>query len=305
MRCKPEKSESIKREWTNEQLVIKIQAGIDVADNVLLLWQQNRGMICKIANRYRHYESVEDLEQEGYIGLCKAVEHFEHCAGATFISYATYWIKQTILRYLQDNGHIVRIPVHTHTAIQKYRRFCAMFEQEYNRKPDDQEIGCYMKLSRQQVKQLRKDTAMFRIGSLDETLNVEDASLTVGDTVASKGDLEADVIEDMAAGQLKETLWGVVDSLDKDCAAVIRYRFQDNLTLKETGQVMATTPEAVRQCQAKGMRKLRSNRDIRQIGQEYGYIQSHAYRGNGVGTFNRTWTSSTEFTALGLMEEWG
>ncbi len=56
---------------TNEQLVFRIRIGIDAADNMLQLWQQNRGLIGKIAGRYKHYADEEDLKQEGYFGLCE------------------------------------------------------------------------------------------------------------------------------------------------------------------------------------------------------------------------------------------
>lgn len=62
---------------TNEQLVLRIRAGENTAANMLQLWQQNQGLIGKIAGRYRHYADEEDLKQEGYFGLCAAVEHWE------------------------------------------------------------------------------------------------------------------------------------------------------------------------------------------------------------------------------------
>lgn len=61
---------------TNEQLVIRIRAGIDVAENMLKLWQQNQGFIVAIAKRFQGYEDMEDLRQQGYIGLCQAVDGY-------------------------------------------------------------------------------------------------------------------------------------------------------------------------------------------------------------------------------------
>lgn len=287
---------------SNEELVTRIKAGVDTADNMLQLWQQNQGMIHLIAKRYQGFEPLEDLEQEGYIGLCKAVEHYDHCAGATFISYAAYWIKQTIYRYLEENGRIVRIPNHAQTAMQKYNRFCNDFLQQFNRKPSRAEIARHMGISSDRVEQLQKDICMASIGSLDAALPLEADNLTVGDTVASTEELEAEAVERESARQIKEALWDVVDSLDPDCAAVIRYRFIDNLTLQDTGEAMGTTTAAARKRQAKGIRQLRSSREMHQLGREYGYIQSHAYRDSGLSKFRNTWTSSTEYTALKLME---
>ena len=90
----------------NEQLVIKIKASIDVADNMLALWQQNRGFIHKIVNQYKAYAEEEDLEQEGYLGLSAAVDHYNPDEGVTFIHYASFWIKQYIARYIRGNGTV-------------------------------------------------------------------------------------------------------------------------------------------------------------------------------------------------------
>lgn len=106
---------------TNEQLAIRIKAGIDVADNMLKLWQQNRGFIHKIVNQYKVFAEEEDLEQEGYLGLSEAVGHYNPDEGVTFLHYASYWIKQYIVRYIKSNG-TVRLPEHIQERIRKYNR---------------------------------------------------------------------------------------------------------------------------------------------------------------------------------------
>lgn len=78
---------------TNEQLVLRIRAGENVPDNMLQLWQQNRGFIHKIVNQYKTFAEEEDLEQEGYLGLSEAVNHYNPDEGVTFLHYASYWIK--------------------------------------------------------------------------------------------------------------------------------------------------------------------------------------------------------------------
>ena len=62
---------------TNEQIITRIKAGIDTANNTALLWQQNQGLINKIVNRYKDYGEEEDLQQEAFLGLCNAIDHFE------------------------------------------------------------------------------------------------------------------------------------------------------------------------------------------------------------------------------------
>lgn len=81
---------------TNEQLVAWIQAGVDVPDNMLRLWEQNRGYIALVAKNYQAFEDIEDLKQEGYIGLCRAVDEYKPQEGVAFMTYAGYWIRQRI-----------------------------------------------------------------------------------------------------------------------------------------------------------------------------------------------------------------
>ncbi|MBS4932989.1 MAG: sigma-70 family RNA polymerase sigma factor, partial [Clostridiales bacterium] len=89
---------------TNEQLVLRIKAGEDTAANMLKLWEQNKGMVYKIALKFKGQEEIEDLVQQGYLGLYDAVENYDTDAEVLFLSYATYWIKQSMQRYIENSG---------------------------------------------------------------------------------------------------------------------------------------------------------------------------------------------------------
>lgn len=95
---------------SNEELVERIQSGEDAQNNMLKLWQQNRGMIERLANDYSKVEEREDLKQEAYFGLYRAVESYNPNKGSSFLTWAIYWIRQSMQRYCQNNGTI-RIPV--------------------------------------------------------------------------------------------------------------------------------------------------------------------------------------------------
>ena len=159
---------------TNEQLVIRIKAGIDVADNMLQLWQQNRGFIHKIVNQYKVFAEEEDLEQEGYLGLNEAVRHYDPDEGVTFLRYASYWIKQYIVRYIKGNG-IVRLPEHIQERIRKYNRIVQEWQQDYNRSPSDEEICCFYGVSEKMLDKVHKARIMAQIGSLDVPVGEETA----------------------------------------------------------------------------------------------------------------------------------
>ena len=292
---------------TNEQLVIRIKAGEDVAGNMEQLYSQVRRFIHTVAWKYRDSGELEDLEQEGYLALYPAIDGYDPAQGVRFLTYAEYHIRQRMRRYLQMNGSCLRLPVHCLDKVQKYKRFCSSFQQEYGREPSGREAAAFMGLTREQVEDIRENAGMARLGSLDSPVKGIDGGedTTIGDMVASAEDMEGDVVERMQQEQLKAELWDCVDSLPGQQPAVIRMRFQENMTMEAIGQEYGTSGEAVRQMQAKALRELRKPRyakRLRPFVPEYDRIYSMALMGNGAGKFNRTWTSSTERAALNVMD---
>ncbi len=292
---------------TNEQLVIRIKAGEDVAGNMEQLYSQVRRFIHTVAWKYRDSGELEDLEQEGYLALYPAIDGYDPAQGVRFLTYAEYHIRQRMRRYLQMNGSCLRLPVHCLDKVQKYKRFCSSFQQEYGREPSGREAAAFMGLTREQVEDIRENACMARLGSLDSPVKGIDGGedTTIGDMVASAEDMEGDVVERMQQEQLKAELWDCVDSLPGQQPAVIRMRFQENMTMEAIGQEYGRSGEAVRQMQAKALRELRKPRyakRLRPFLPDADRIYSMALVGNGAGKFNLTWTSSTERVALDVMD---
>lgn len=139
---------------TNEQLALRIKAGEDVADNMLQLYQQNMGIIKDYARKYRSMAEEEDLQQEAYFAICKAVDSYDPDKGVSFLSWAVYWIRQQLLRYCQNNG-TVRIPVHASERVRKYKAFQNAFRIHVGRYPNEREYCYYLGIK---DTTLRKDT---------------------------------------------------------------------------------------------------------------------------------------------------
>lgn len=125
------------QKMSNEQLVLRIKAGENVADNMLQLWQQNKKFISSIAKKYAAYEEIEDLIQQGYFGMSNAVNGYDPESGVSFLYYASFWIRQALHRYVEECGKVVRIPTHFRGKLTKYKRFTAAMYAEFNRKPTD------------------------------------------------------------------------------------------------------------------------------------------------------------------------
>lgn len=288
---------------TNEQLVLRIRAGENTAANMAILYSQNRGMIAKLANKYKPQAEFDDLMQEGFFGLCNAVDAWKADEGVTFLHYAVFWIKQAMLRYIDNNGSSIRIPVHKRSQILKYQQIQQQYFKILNREPEDWELRRLMDISQGVLDQVKKDAYLANIGSLDKYIG-EEEDMTLGEMVADPKDGYEEVLDHLQKEELKAVIWPMVDTLEGQQPAVIRMRYQEEKTLKETGEALGVTLEYVRTLQAKALRKLSLPKyaDTLRLFLFDEEIRSRGMRGTGVNSFRRTWTSATERTAIDLAE---
>ena len=124
---------------TNEELVALIQAGDHVQDNMGLLYQQNRRFITGIALPFSSSVELDDLMQEAYFGLEKAVSKYDPTLGYAFLTYAENHIRLSIQRYCQNCGRLKRVPVHVLEQISKYQKFRSDFQAVVGDEPTDEE----------------------------------------------------------------------------------------------------------------------------------------------------------------------
>lgn len=286
---------------SNEQLVIQIKAGIDVADNMLQLWEQNRRFIFKMANRYRGQAEEDDLVQEGYLGLSKAVDGYDPDQGVDFLPYAAHWIRQRMMRFIHNNG-TVRISVHEQEDLYRYRRLCNTFMMEAGREPTDREIGHHLGLGYEAVRRLKEAARMVTIGSLDTPVD-EAGDVALADMIAAPGDVEGDALDKIQAEQLKAVIWPLVDTLPGKQPQALRARYQDGKTLADIAADLGCSYQRAAHSCREGLRALRRPGKAKHLRPFLAdYIDTHAYRGSAA-AFGRTRTSSTEYTAIGLAEK--
>lgn len=286
---------------SNEELVEQIQEGIDVSGNINTLYLNNKNFIAAIAKRYTGLAELDDLMQEGYIGLHNAIYKYEPGQGILFLSYAGHWVKQQIIRYMEESD-LIRRPSHQYQRIQRLNKLQNAFMNTYGRTPTDYEIEVYLKLSTAQVRKLKQDSHSYRLASLDSPVKGDDGeNLLIGDCVAAAETTEQSVIEPMEIKELKRDLWSAVDTLEEEQSNVLHNRFEGNMTLDQIGQIMGVTKNQVRAHELQALRRLRAKKEIKQIGRDYGFINSTAYK-YSLERFKTTWTSSTEFVALKNLE---
>lgn len=250
---------------TNEELCTMIQNGTDKQKCLEQLYTQNTGMIERIIKRYQGIEEIDDLRQEAYFGIARAAELWKQENGASFIHYAAFWIKQVVRRYIDDCGGVVRVPSDRRALIGRYHRTVNAYRVQFGRDPSNTELCFALDLSRDRLKNLKRDILALNVRSTAENVSGNDEGLTLEDTIATPGDPIGDVIERIQAEQLTTRLWSEVDRLPPQQAAVIRGRYRDGCTLKECGAALGVSTERARQIEANAMRELRKPTHARRL----------------------------------------
>ena len=287
----------------NEQLVARIQGGDNESENMFQLWQQNKGFIATIARKYSAGAEMEDLEQEGYIALCEAVQHYDPERGMSFIGYAAFWIKRR-MRICADNSRTVRLSFNAGDEVRQYQKIMREYRQEYGCDPSDRELCAFLYVSREKLDQIRKAAQMGNIRSLDEPVQGVDGDISLGDTVASGEDAVEEAIREIDKERMKRELWLAVDQLPGNLPAAVRLRYEDGLTLEKTGQALGVNRERVRQLESKAFRILRLPRRCKKFRAYFEeYLSAAPIHHVGVRRFNETWTSEVEREALRWAEE--
>ena len=287
----------------NEQLVLRIQSGVNEAENMLQLWKQNKGFIAMIARRYSAGAEMEDLEQEGYIGLCEAVRHYDPDRGKSFIGYAAFYIKRR-MRICADNSRTVRLSFNAGDEVRQFQKIMREYRQEYGCNPSDRELCGFLYVSREKLDQIRKAAQMGQIRSLDEPLQGMDGDISIADTVPSGEEMEEDTIREIDKEQMKRELWIAVDQLPGDLPAAVRLRYENGMTLEKAGQALGVNRERARQLERKAFRILRQPHRCKKFRAYFEeYLSAAPIHHVGVSSFQTTWTSEVEREALRWAEE--
>ncbi|MCD8231452.1 MAG: sigma-70 family RNA polymerase sigma factor [Clostridiales bacterium] len=287
---------------TNETLVDLIQSGNDPDGcYILQLWQQNKGLIWKLAGKYAGYAEKDDLIQEGYIGLSNAVRSFHSVEGVPFINYAALWVKQAMIRHIENCSSVIRVPVHARNLLVKYKRMCAQFKRDLGREPTGKEIRGFLGISEETVSLLKKTAGTGNMRSLDDVLPDADG-LTLADTIADPRDEYEALLDELENEDLAAVLWPMVDDLPDQQGQIIRFCYADRLTMKQAATAAGVTYENARRQRDKAINTLRKpSRSGKLLPFLSEQAFSLAYHGSAA-AFERTWTSSTEKAALYELE---
>jgi RNA polymerase primary sigma factor len=237
------------------RLAVKIKRGDEAALNKLV--SANLRFVISVAKQYQgHGLTLEDLIAEGNIGLIIAAKRFDETKGFKFISYAVWWIRQSIMQAIAENSRVVRLPLNKVSAIQKVAQAYSKLEQQYERPPSNDEIGDLLESNADSVGDLFV-YAQKQVSVDAPLMEGEDNSLL---HVMANHDAQVPTSELMNES-LRRDIERVLVHLNEREADVLRLSFGLNgmppMTLEEIANNLGLTRERIRQIREKGLRSLR------------------------------------------------
>ncbi|NRR91047.1 sigma-70 family RNA polymerase sigma factor [Winogradskyella undariae] len=237
------------------ELAQRIKAGDQIA--LEKLTKANLRFVVSVAKQYQNQGlTLPDLINEGNLGLIKAAQRFDETRGFKFISYAVWWIRQSILQALAEQSRIVRLPLNKIGSINKINKTFAFLEQSHERPPSPEEIAKELDMTINDVKESMKNSG--RHVSMDAPL-VEGEDSNLYDVLRSGESPNPD--RDLLHDSLRTEIERALETLTPREADVIRLYFglgnQHPMTLEEIGETFDLTRERVRQIKEKAIRRLK------------------------------------------------
>jgi RNA polymerase primary sigma factor len=229
-------------------------------------------LVVSIAKKY-YVPGVEliDLIQEGNLGLYSAIDKYDYTTGNKFSSYATWWIKQAMTRYISNHSRTIRVPVHLYSTIDKVKKYIRKYEMEHDGKtPSNKEISSNTNVPMDKVELVLK---IHNPVSLNKTIDAEDKDAEVGDFLEDNtvNDPEDNVFYEGFRKQVFET--NILTNRQK-IVLIYRYGFDNNgktRTLDAVGKMLHVTRERIRQIEVKALKKLKNNYMIKQFDGTHNY----------------------------------
>ncbi|MGB1040799.1 MAG: sigma-70 family RNA polymerase sigma factor, partial [Flavobacteriales bacterium] len=221
------------------------------------LTKANLRFVISVSKQYQNQGlSLSDLINEGNLGLIKAAKRFDEKRGFKFISYAVWWIRQSILQAIAEHARIVRLPLNKIGTINKINKTFSTLEQEYERVPSVSEVAETLEVSEKEVKKAQHISG--RHVSMDAPLGTDSNNDMY--EVFANDDVDAPE-DDLLEGSLQDEIGRILETLSTREADIIKLYFGIGqsypLTLEEIGDKFDLTRERVRQLKEKGLRKLK------------------------------------------------
>jgi RNA polymerase primary sigma factor len=222
------------------------------------LTKGNLRFVVSVAKQYQNQGlSLSDLINEGNVGLMKAAKRFDETKGFKFISYAVWWIRQSILQAIVEYSRIVRLPLNKVGSYNKVNEAYLSFVQEFEREPTNEELAELLEMRPKEIANMLKGGG--RHLSVDAPLSGEDGDSTMLDVISTDTDMSPDL--SLMEQSLKDEVQQGLSILSPREVEVLSSYYGLNghksLTLEEIGELYGLTRERVRQIKERAIRRLR------------------------------------------------
>ncbi|MEL6392388.1 MAG: RNA polymerase sigma factor RpoD/SigA [Bacteroidota bacterium] len=237
-------------------LAARIRQGDQLA--LKKMTEANLRFVVSVAKQYQNQGlSLSDLINEGNVGLIKAAKRFDETKGFKFISYAVWWIRQSIMQAIVEYSRLVRMPNNKAAGYGKVNRAITSFQQEFERDPEPEELADLLGVSLRDVQQVMQ--GRMRHVSFDAPITGDDSDMTMLDTLAGEVDGNPDM--DLMVDSLRKEVQSNLNMLAPRERAVLACYFgldgETQINLEEIGERFDLTRERVRQIKERAIRRLR------------------------------------------------
>jgi RNA polymerase primary sigma factor len=282
---------------TNEELVDLIKRGVDVTANYELLYEQNKNLIRMMVKPYAESanEDLQDLMQEAYFGLVAAVEHYEPGGTAKFMTFASYWVKNSAQTYVRKSA-LLKVPAYESVNVRRYKRFCNEYERDKGYMPGDDDVSNILHLTVDDIDKIK--SLAKGVSSLDTPLADTD-SLTLGDTVAADYDIEEDAIDSLMDEQKKNELWKVVaDHVTEQENAVVVDYYCHGYQMPDIARKYGLSHQRIQQIKNSAIGRLRRGKARKELNEKFEILDSSLFSGGFKSYCNHDFTSNVEYIAM-------
>jgi RNA polymerase primary sigma factor len=240
------------------ELARRIRAGDEKA--LERLTEANLRFVVSVSKQYQNQGlTLSDLINEGNVGLMKAARRFDETKGFKFISYAVWWIRQSILQAIVEHSRIVRLPLNKVGSYNKVNEAFIAFVQEFEREPSTEELAELLEMTPKEVSNMLRSNT--RHISMDSPVGGEDSDATMMDLYVSEDEIMPDgsLLEESMREEVRQGL-SILNEREKDVISAY-YGLNEfkPLTLEEIGEAYGLTRERVRQIKERAIRRLRKS----------------------------------------------
>jgi len=231
---------------TNEELACLIQKGIDIEENLNKLYEMNKGFIYNYVKRYSGGTDKEDLMQEAFLGLKKAVDLYDINRGVKFLTYAGHWIKKYVKTYSEEMRNIVYLPITTRRKLNKYLK-----DTYYGGSSNTTDFVL------QNMLKIIHDT--------NDYYNLEEISELCG--------IMCEKLDIVEFDSLNDKLWSILKNILNEASYDLLVRkYRDNITIKQIAESNKVSTQSIYRRHKAVLNKLAHNSAIRELAQDYGII---------------------------------